>query len=170
MNKIQINITKYLNKVCRISSLIIVMILFFVLIVVFNAIGHSVYYMIFDYQEPEIGAVCMVDKNNIQILDTGKVVDLKTTAALVSEITLMHSAEKYKCTNQILVIKGGQNDCLEYFIYDERKHKAIGVLRKPLPNSQWLRKQYIFINSVNDTKISIYLNYIEENKNWIYIQ
>lgn len=169
MNKMIKNMN-FFNKIYKYFKLLIGIMMFFVIILVFNAVGHSIYYIAIGYQEPEVGAVCMVDKNNIQVLDTGEVVDLETTAALISEVKLMWSSEKYKFTNQVLVVKGGEADSLEYFIYDEKNSKAFCVLKKPLPNAQWLRKRYIFLNSVNQPELKLYLRYIEDNKDWIYIK
>ena len=42
--------------------------------------------MVIGYKEPEVGTVYMVDKNNIQVFNTGKVIDLETTAALIGSV------------------------------------------------------------------------------------
>lgn len=118
---------KQLNKMYKLFTLLIGMLVFYIILILFDAIGHSIYYMAVGYQEPEVGAVCMVDRNNIQVLDTGEVIDLKTTAALIPEVRLMRKGEKYKLINNILIVKGGETDSLQYFIYDEKKNKAFCV-------------------------------------------
>ncbi|MCI7600135.1 MAG: hypothetical protein MSS75_03705 [Megasphaera sp.] len=170
MNKMIRYMRKQLNKMYKLFALLIGMLVFYIILILFDAIGHSIYYMAVGYQEPEVGAVCMVDRNNIQVLDTGEVIDLKTTAALIPEVRLMRKGEKYKLINNILIVKGGETDSLQYFIYDEKKNKAFCVLKKPFPNAQWLRKQYIFLNSIDEPELTLYFDYIENNKDWIYIQ
>lgn len=161
---------KQLNKMYKLFALLIGMLVFYIILILFDAIGHSIYYMVVGYQEPEVGAVCMVDRNNIQVLDTGEVIDLETTAALIPEVKLMRKSEKYKFINHILIVKGGETDSLQYFIYDEKKSKAFCVLKKTFPNAQWLRKQYIFLNSIDEPELTLYFDYIKNNKDWIYIQ
>lgn len=50
----------------------------------------------------------MVDKNNIQVFNTGKVVDLETTAALIPEITLMYHGENINFKIMFLSSKVGK--------------------------------------------------------------
>ena len=64
-----------LNRLYKLLILFIGTIIFFIVLVGGDEVGHSIYYMVIGYKEPEVGIVYMVDKNNIQVFNTGKVVD-----------------------------------------------------------------------------------------------
>ena len=106
----------------------------------------------------------MVDKNNIQVFNTGKVIDLETTAALIPEITLMYHGEKYKFQDHVFIVKGGEEDS----VYDELNDSLFCVVEKKLPNSQWLREKYRSVSSTEASELKPYLRYIQND--WVYIQ
>lgn len=135
-----------------------------------DAVGHSIYYMVIGYKEPEVGTVYMVDKNNIQVFNTGKVIDLETTAALIPEITLMYHGEKYKFQDHVFIVKGGEDDSVKYLVYDELNDSLFCVVEKKLPNSQWLREKYRLVSSTEASELKPYLRYIQNENDWVYIQ
>lgn len=112
----------------------------------------------------------MVDKNNIQVFNTGKVVDLETTAVLIPEITLMYYGEKYKFQDYVFIVKGGEDDSVKYLVYDELNDSLFCVVEKKLPNSQWLREKYRLVSSTEESELKPYLRYIQNENDWIYIQ
>lgn len=158
-----------LNRLYKLLILFIGTIVFFIVLV--GGMRSDILSIIWlGYKEPEVGTVYMVDKNNIQVFNTGKVIDLETTAALIPEITLMYHGEKYKFQDHVFIVKGGEDDSVKYLVYDELNDSLFCVVEKKLPNSQWLREKYRLVSSTEASELKPYLRYIQNENDWIYIQ
>lgn len=158
-----------LNRLYKLLILFIGTIVFFIVLV--GGMRSDILSIIWlGYKEPEVGTVYMVDKNNIQVFNKGKVIDLETTAALIPEITLMYHGEKYKFQDHVFIVKGGEDDSVKYLVYDELNDSLFCVVEKKLPNSQWLREKYRLVSSTEASELKPYLRYIQNENDWIYIQ